>query len=48
MEKWEVKCVNYNKDVGALLLIEEGWEPFAITCLGNPLYSLIWLRRKVA
>ena len=46
MDKWEVKCLGYDRVLDAAIAIEEGWEPFAATCLGNPSHVLIWLRRK--
>ena len=43
---WKVKEATYGNPELAMLL-DDGWEPFAVTCLGNPDYALIWLRKKV-
>lgn len=41
---WEVKQVQFGDDF--IKQIQGGWEPFAVTCLGNPVYALIWLRKR--
>lgn len=40
-EGWEVKQVE-----AVSYIPDPEWFPFAITCLGNPKYALIWLRRE--
>ena len=43
---WQIEVVHLG---GPTLksLLEENWEPFAVTCLGNPENALIWLRKEV-
>jgi len=45
MEKWKIKWVTYGKSE-LYELLADGWEPFSATCLGNPDFALIWLRKK--
>ena len=46
MTTWEVTYVDFNAGPGQTQLLVEGWEPFYVTCLGNPDLALIWLRRE--
>lgn len=44
---WEIAWAKLGTEELARYL-KEGWEPFAASCLGNPDYALIWLRKKFA
>lgn len=43
---WEIAAAKVGtKELKVYL--KEGWEPFAVTCLGdNSDYGIIWLRKK--
>ena len=43
---WQIRVADYQSEVLTNFL-NNGWEPFAITCLGNASYALVWLRKKV-
>lgn len=43
---WKIRSASYNATIVDELL-KDGWEPFAVTCLGNTEYALIWLRKEV-
>ena len=43
---WQIEMAYYGSPTLKRLL-EEGWEPFTVTCPGNPEFALIWLRKAV-
>lgn len=46
---WDVRYVGYLDKGGKDLknFLDQGWEPFAVTCLGNPKYALVWIRKLI-
>ena len=46
MKKWEIQYISFANTEKLDVLLKDGWEPFAVTCLGNVEYAIIWLRKE--
>ena len=42
---WQVTYKYWGSEA-LLEYLGDGWEPFAVTCLGNIEYAIVWLRKK--